>query len=367
MSFLTIDRITKKYKGASNPCLEDLSLDVEKGEILVFLGHSGCGKTTLLKVIAGLEDQDSGSVTIDGECVDSMPTEKRPISMVFQKPYLFRNMNVEQNISFAPKVTGKFRDKEEMISETQRYIDLVKLTGFEKRMADQLSGGQEQRVSLARALILKPKLLLLDEPLSALDASLRVEMRSSIRDICKELGQTVIFVTHDQEEAATIGDRIALISGGHIEQCGPASDFYERPRSKRVSDFFGWKNYVRCTFENGIASSSLGDIAIDCTSEPGEKLLTIRPEAIYEDGKGPIECKVTDVSYLGTRVDYRLETEDVSLFASMDPETIHRPGDTIRVSVSQKGCWVVDDVSDPEHVIAEGEKRPFLKRLFRKD
>ena len=366
MSFLTIDSITKQYKGTSGPCLENLSLEVEKGEILVFLGPSGCGKTTLLKIIAGLEVQDSGSVVIDGECIDPIPTEKRPISMVFQKPYLFKNMTVEQNISFAPKVTGRFRDKEEMEKETQRYIDLVRLNGFEKRMANQLSGGQEQRVSLARALILKPKLLLLDEPLSALDASLRVEMRSSIREICKELGQTVIFVTHDQEEAAAIGDRVALISGGHVEQCGPVSEFYERPVSKKVSDFFGWKNYVPCTFENGIAGSPLGEMEIGYSGGPGEKLLTIRPEAICDDENGQIECRVEEVSYLGTRVDYRLDANGISLFASMDAEIIRRPGDTMKVSISKRGCWIVDDVPESESVMAGEEKRSFLKRLFRK-
>ena len=365
MGFLTIDNITKQYKGAKKPCLENLSLDVEKGEILVFLGPSGCGKTTLLKIIAGLEEQDCGSIVIDGECVDKIPTEKRPISMVFQKPYLFKNMTVEQNISFAPKVTGKFSTKEEMIAETQKYIDLVKLTGFEKRSANQLSGGQEQRVSLARALILKPKLLLLDEPLSALDASLRVEMRSNIREICKELGQTVIFVTHDQEEAAAIGDRIALISGGTIEQYGPASDFYERPKTKRVSDFFGWKNYIPCTLENGIAKSVFGEIKVDCEGS-GEKLLTIRPEAIYEDENGQVECKVAEVSYLGTRVEYKLDADGTILSASMEPENIRRPGDTIKISISPNGCWVVDDIDEPEPVIVEEEKKSFFAKIFRK-
>ena len=365
MSFLEINNLSKTYRGSKKACITDLDLSLDEGEILVFLGPSGCGKTTMLKMIAGLEEPDSGSIVIDGEPMENIPTEKRPIAMVFQKPYLFRNMTVYGNISFAPKVRGLFSSKEELKEETQRYIDLVKLTGLEDRMATQLSGGQEQRVSLARALILKPKLLLLDEPLSALDASLRVEMRESIRSICKSLGQTVIFVTHDQEEAVSIADRIALLEGGKIVQCGAPSDFYRRPATKSVARFFGWNNFISCTLEGGITKSVLGELKTDCEGT-GEKLLTIRPEAICDDENGQIECRVAEVSYLGTKVDYKLDVNGTMLIASMDAENIRHPGDIIRISISQNGCWVVDDEPDPEPEIIEEEKKSFLKKLFRK-
>ena len=342
MSFLSIKNVTKTYKGAQAPCICDLDLDVEQGEILVLLGPSGCGKTTILKMIAGLEEQDSGIIEIDGEDMGGIPTEKRPISMVFQKPYLFKNMTVSQNISFAPKVTGKFKTKEEMRTETQKYIDLVKLTGMESRPSNQLSGGQEQRVSLARALIVKPKVLLLDEPLSALDAKLRVEMRSSIREICKSLGQTVLFVTHDQEEAVAVGDRIAVIDGGKVEQIGVPEDFYNKPSSKNISDFFGWKNYIPGTCDGCNVSTKI----MDCTlsNDPGisgEGFLTIRPEAFVESEGGSIEGTIEQTSYMGTRVEYVVSSGDVKLFVSLDPDIIHKPGDRISLKVSEKGVWFV--------------------------
>ena len=342
MSYLSIKNVSKTYKGAKTSCINDLNLDVEEGEILVLLGPSGCGKTTILKMIAGLERQDSGTITIEGEDMDRVPTEKRPISMVFQKPYLFRNMTVSQNISFAPKVTGKFRDKEMMISETQRYIDLVKLTGMENRRPNQLSGGQEQRVSLARALIVKPKVLLLDEPLSALDAKLRVEMRSSIRNICKEIGQTVLFVTHDQEEAVAIGDRIAVVDDGKIEQVGSPEDFYTKPSSKRISDFFGWKNYIPGTCNGRAVSTEMMDFTLsDDPGITGEGLLTIRPEAFIESENGPIEARVEETKYMGVRVDYLVYAGGVKLSISMDAGTIHRPGEMIRLDIFGSGVWFI--------------------------
>ena len=344
MSFLSIKNVSKTYKGASVPCISDLNLDVEQGEILVLLGPSGCGKTTILKMIAGLENQNFGEITIEGESMDRIPTEKRPISMVFQKPYLFKNMTVFQNISFAPKVTGKFKTKEEMKAETQKYIDLVKLTGMENRPSNQLSGGQEQRVSLARALIVKPKVLLLDEPLSALDAKLRVEMRTSIREICKSLGQTVLFVTHDQEEAVAVGDRIAVIEEGNVEQIGVPEDFYTKPASRKITEFFGWKNYIPGTCDGNVVSTKM----IECTlsGDPGitgEGHLVIRPEAFIETDDGPIRGIVLETVYMGTRVDYVVSAGDEKLFVSLDAGTIRKPGEKISLKIMDKGAWFIKD------------------------
>ena len=365
MSFLTIKGITKTYKGAAYPCIDNLDLEVEEGEIVVMLGPSGCGKTTLLKLIAGLEEQDSGTILIDGESVDGMLTEKRPISMVFQKPFLFKNMDVFGNISFAPKVTGRFAGKEEMISETQKYIDMVKLTGFEHRPATQLSGGQEQRVSLARALIVKPKLLLLDEPLSALDAGLRVEMRTAVRKICKDLGQTVIFVTHDQEEAVAVGDRIALMNNGHIEQFSSPKEFYSRPKSATVARFFGWKNIVPCNYDgNGNIDSVIGKFTIDgYSSGPGEKMLVIRPEAFFENDDGAIEGKITEASFMGVRMDYVIDSNGHILNVSLDTNTLRHTGENIRLGVNPNGMWLVDKEEISVHTEEPVQKKG-LKKLF---
>ena len=365
MSFLTIKGITKTYKGAASPCIDNLDLEVEEGEVVVMLGPSGCGKTTLLKLIAGLEEQDSGTILIDGESVDGMLTEKRPISMVFQKPFLFKNMDVFGNISFAPKVTGRFAGKEEMISETQKYIDIVKLTGFEHRPATQLSGGQEQRVSLARALIVKPKLLLLDEPLSALDAGLRVEMRTAVRKICKDLGQTVIFVTHDQEEAVAVGDRIALMNNGHIEQFSQPEEFYSHPKSMTVARFFGWKNIVPCNYDgNGNIDSVIGKFTIDgYSSEPGEKMLVIRPEAFFESDDGAIEGKITEASFMGVRMDYVIDSNGHILNVSLDTNTLRHTGENIRLGVNPNGMWLVDKEEISVHTEEPVQKKG-LKKLF---
>ena len=369
MTFLKIESVSKTYPNAKRSCLEGLDLEVEEGETVVILGHSGCGKTTLLKIIAGLEDCDSGTVSLNGDVINGIPPYDRPISMVFQKPYLFKNMTVFGNISFAPKIRGMFGSKEEMVSETQRYIDLVKLTGLEERISTQLSGGQEQRVSLARALILKPKLLLLDEPLSALDAGLRVEMRESIRSICKELGQTVIFVTHDQEEAVALADRIALLADGKIVQCARPSEFYNHPATKGVARFFGWKNVVPCIYESGIAKTDFGEFATGCSgSNDSDKVMVIRPEAFVKNKTGKIRCEVVSTSFMGSRVDYTLSASGVTLYASMPVKTIHNPGDVFNADITEGGYWVVDNEPDPEPEMVKEKKtlKSLIKSMFRK-
>ncbi len=367
MSFLSIRNITKTYKGSKTPCIKDLDLDVEQGEIVVMLGPSGCGKTTLLKMIAGLEEQDCGTISIDGECVDRIMTEKRPISMVFQKPYLFKSMTVFDNISFAPKVTGQIKGKEELRAEAQRYIDMVKLTGFEDRPATQLSGGQEQRVSLARALIVKPKLLLLDEPLSALDASLRVEMRTAVRKICKDLGQTVIFVTHDQEEAVAVGDRIALMTNGRIEQFASPEEFYMHPKSLTVARFFGWKNEIPCTYDGeGTLTSPIGNFRVDgLTSDATDMIMVMRPEAFFESSEGKIVGKVKEACYMGVRVDYVVECNGYDLNVSLDASYLRRPGDDIGLSVNMSGVWAVMPEQDTIPVQQTEQKKGLRDILSR--
>lgn len=257
MSFLELEGVTKRYKGESAACVSDLDFSVEKGEVMVLLGESGCGKTTILKMIAGLEDQDAGHVRIDGEVMDGVVPEKRPLSMVFQKALLFGHLTVEQNVNFAPRV-NRSMPRAELARKTEEMIDLVGLHGMGKKKATQLSGGQEQRVSLARALMVEPKVLLLDEPLSALDATLRANMQRYIRQLNRDTGVTMVFVTHDQSEAVAVADRIALMRSGCIVQCDEPRAFYERPANRYVAEFFGWKNFVPAKREGTRVSCALG-------------------------------------------------------------------------------------------------------------
>jgi len=345
MRSLELNGIEKTYKGATSPCLKDFDFFIEEGEIVVVLGPSGCGKTTTLKIVAGLESQDAGSVFIDGECMDNIKTEKRPIAMVFQKPLLFRNMTVEQNVNFAPRVRSQTRAAE-LAERTSELLRLVKLEGYEKRKATELSGGQEQRVSLARALMTDPKLLLLDEPLSALDAELRVEMRKNIREVCKSLGLTVLFVTHDQQEAVAIGDKIALMMDGHIVQYGVPDVFYTQPASKKVAAFFGWKNFIPATGNNGIVESALGKFEMQCKN--GDILLTIRPEAATCSDTGEYEGIVKKVSYLGVKSEYIVECNGIEISISVNTRTIYAENETIRFDLNRDLMWTVDVESEPE-------------------
>ena len=342
MKFLEMENITKKYRNAKTTCLEDLDFSVEEGEIVVVLGPSGCGKTTTLKIIAGLEIQDAGSVLIDGESMDNVKTEKRPIAMVFQKPLLFRNMTVEQNVNFAPRVKSQTRG-EVLAARTTELLKLVKLEGYEKRKATELSGGQEQRVSLARALMTDPKLLLLDEPLSALDAQLRIEMRKNIRDICKSLGLTVVFVTHDQQEAVAIADKIALMMDGKIIQYDSPDVFYSRPVSRRVATFFGWKNFIPAVCEGGVIESPLGRMEIkDGMPVSREVLLLIRPDAVTCSDDGEFEGTVNSVSYLGVRSEYKVECNGVLLDISVNSRNMYFEGDKIKFNLDEELIWAVE-------------------------
>jgi len=224
---LRIEGLTHRYPRAGEPALSDLSLAVEPGELVAFLGPSGCGKTTALKAIAGLLQPTSGDVLVDGHPVSGVPSEKRGMAMVFQKPLLFPHMTVGANVGFG------LRMRSVSPGETRRRVEealsRVRMEGFAERRPDELSGGQQQRVALARALVTEPRLLLLDEPLSNLDASLRKEMRQLVKEVQREGGYTTVFVTHDQEEAVVLADRIALLFEGRLRMYDRPQAFYDRP------------------------------------------------------------------------------------------------------------------------------------------
>ncbi len=232
---IKIENIEKTF--GDNKVLNGVNLEVESGQLVSILGSSGCGKTTLLRIVAGLERATSGHIFFNEEMQDSIPVEKRSIAMVFQKALLFPSMTIGENVAFSLRASKKA--PKDIDAKVRQMLELVRLPGFENRRPGELSGGQEQRVSLARALMRNPKILLLDEPLSALDANLRIEMRGFIREIHDSFEMATLFVTHDQEEAMAISDKIAFMDSGVLEQFGKPESFISNPDSRKVANFFG--------------------------------------------------------------------------------------------------------------------------------
>mgnify|MGYP004499543889 FL=1 len=340
MSFLELRGISKRYAGNDSDCLKGIDLKVERGEIIVILGMSGCGKTTILKIISGLEEQTSGSVWVEGECIDGVKPNNRPISMVFQKPLLFKNMTVEKNITFGKRI--KNADKEDISKKLKLLLELMELEGLENRKPNQLSGGQEQRVSLARAIMTEPKILLLDEPMSALDAELRVNMRERILRVHKRLDQTILMVTHDQQEAVAMADKIALIMDGNIVQFGRPEEFYQRPRNKDVAMFFGWQNSIDCQMDGDRSISAIGEYEItgtDVTSK--EALLLIRTDAVSVDNSGR-EAEIISSSFHGLNNIYTIACNGVILRIQLDAKYKFQHGDIIKVTFDANKMWAVE-------------------------
>ena len=267
MSFLSVKNITKEF--GSQKALNDISLDIEKGELISILGPSGCGKTTLLRIIAGLETPTNGSIFINGKDCTKLPPSKRNFGIVFQSYALFPNMTVEQNILFGLNQQKQLNKKEKQ-DRCQEVLEMVDLIEHRKKYPAQLSGGQQQRTALARAISLKPEYLLLDEPLSALDAKVRVKLRSEICHIQKQLGITTIMVTHDQEEALTMADKIVVMNNAVVEQIGTPQEIYKRPKSMFVANFIGTMNlYRKNDFICGVRPESI-EILRNGQSKNGE-------------------------------------------------------------------------------------------------
>ena len=240
MTSIRLENISKRFPGVN--ALENVNLTVEAGEFFTLLGPSGCGKTTLLRTIAGFYQQDTGHVHLGDECIDAVPPHKRDTGMVFQNYAVFPHMTVYQNVAFG--LTNRGIRGEEARVRIERALAMARLSGYEKRTPDQLSGGQQQRVGLARAMVIEPRVLLMDEPLSNLDAKLRIEMRGEIRDIQRQLGTTTVYVTHDQEEALVISDRIAVMKAGLVQQVGKPWEIYKNPCNTFVAAFVGNTNFI---------------------------------------------------------------------------------------------------------------------------
>lgn len=328
MAFLDLSNLEKVF--GTNRVVKDFSLGIDKGEFVSLLGPSGCGKTTVLRMIAGFETPTSGSIHIDGQDVTAQRTNQRAIGMMFQAYALFPNMTVADNVGFGLRVKGIPKaDRDARVTEMLQMIGLPDLAS---RFPFQLSGGQQQRVALARALAPQPRVLLLDEPLSALDAKVRVSLRNEIRQIQRKLGITTIFVTHDQEEAMSISDRIVVMNGGIAEQAGAPFEIYNNPRTRFVAGFVGTLNVLTATVENaeqGLVSVEGQTVTLATGAITGRKgdrvALALRPEAIRlgRDHGRPIVLPATieEVHFLGSviRVRVRVAGTVVAL------DTFNRP------------------------------------------
>ncbi len=309
---VVLKHITKRFGEVE--AVKNISLEIKEGEFLTLLGPSGCGKTTLLRIIAGFEEPDEGEVWISGKNFTNIPPEKRDVGMVFQNYALFPNMNVGQNIAFPMRIAKVPEDK--VKKEVRRLLELVKLEGFENRRIDQLSGGQKQRIALARALAKNPKVLLLDEPLSALDAKVRKELRTEIRRLQQELKITTIYVTHDQEEALSMSDRIVVMNQGRPIQIGSPEEIYQRPENIFVADFIGTTNLIEGRIheedkEIFVAHTLKFRIPGDHKLTPGSKaILSMRPDLIsitpvkeeIPEEYNIVEGEVNLITFLGSIV-----------------------------------------------------------------
>ena len=312
---LSVINMTKLYDNGDG--VKNVNIDVHEGELVTLLGPSGCGKTTILRTIGGFNDLTEGDITIDGKSIITLPPEKRPTSMVFQSYNLWPHMTVHDNLEFGLKL--KKIPKAEREERIAHGLELVKMTGFEKKYPNQMSGGQQQRIAIARSLLLEPQVLLLDEPFSALDAKIRLQMREELRKIQTDLNITVVFVTHDQEEAMMLSDRIIVMSKGHIEQQGSPLDIYYHPATKFVASFIGEMNFIETA---------------------DGKQTAVRPEdiTVSKDGKGDIEGTVRTIMMLGHYNEMTMQTEKglVKAYLSSDEARKFERGDLVQLSFGRK-------------------------------
>ena len=343
MTSVRLDKISKRFGPVI--ALQDITLTIESGELFFLLGPSGCGKSTLLRLVAGLHEPTTGKVFFNDDDVTRLSTEKRNAVMCFQSYALWPHMTVRENVRFGLEVHHVPRTEQEQ--RVDEVLQLVQMDALAQRKPNELSGGQQQRVALARALVVKPRCLLLDEPLSNLDAKLRLEMRTEIRRICRQAGLTAIYVTHDQKEALSIADRMAILNAGRIEQIGKPREIYLRPHSRFIAGFMGETNFLPGT----IADRGNGQVLVDtpagrvtCASDTlhaptGTKVtVAIRPEVVHlgdapSDSPNRFEGSVHDTQYLGEVAQHQLKLSrgDLSLKVfELNPRIVARDGNAER-------------------------------------
>jgi spermidine/putrescine ABC transporter ATP-binding subunit len=320
-AYIRLEHISKHFGAVK--AVDDVDFNIAEGEFFSLLGASGCGKTTLLRMMAGFESPTLGEIYIDDVEVSTVPPHRRPTNMVFQNYAIFPHLDVRQNIAYG--LRSLKLSKEESAKMVEEALAMVKLPGFGDRKADELSGGQRQRVALARALIKRPKVLLLDEPLGALDKKLREEMQLELRQLQQSLGITFVFVTHDQEEALTLSDRIAIMSGGKVLQMGSPEEIYQKPVNVQVADFIGQMNFIKAELlsreEQGatVEAAGLGKVTVQtvpASLQNGAKIVVaVRPEKLRvskdkpSEGESAVEGMVRTIAYLGDRRHYYIAVE----------------------------------------------------------
>jgi spermidine/putrescine transport system ATP-binding protein len=347
---IRFDGVTKQF--GSTTAVDDLSLSIRRGEFFSLLGPSGCGKTTTLRMVAGFEQPTEGSVYLDGEPVDDVPPYRRNVNTVFQSYALFEHLDVEGNVAFGLK--RRKVDGEEIKTRVAEALELVQLTGREHSKPRQLSGGQMQRVALARALVNRPSVLLLDEPLGALDLKLRKQMQVELKEIQREVGITFLYVTHDQEEALAMSDRIAVMDEGVVQQSGPPEEIYETPRKTFVAGFIGVSNLLPATVEGDGVRLSTGQrhsATLPEGSEEGDSVhVSVRPEKIFlddlEDGMVTVEGEIVERIYMGTTTQVIVElAPDVRMIAVEQNVARSRSDDRWEIGERVKLGW------HPEHAL----------------
>ena len=345
---IELKNIKKQYN--NRVIIKDLDLNIYEGEFLTLLGSSGCGKTTILRMISGMEDVTSGSIFMNGKDITSLEPMKREINTIFQNYALFSHMTIEKNIGFGLKM--KKVDKDEIKKEVKKMLSLIKLEGYENRKPSQLSGGEQQRVAIARALINNPKVLLLDEPLSALDKKLRKEMEIELKMLQQKLGITFIYVTHDQEEALTMSDRIIILKNGKIEQIDTPQNIYKYPKSKYVADFIGDSNifdgYVKSYTKNKciLKVDKVGDFEIENKNyEENDKVtIMIRPENFRIAKKG-LEVYKKEFIYNGSTAKLLCKTKDnFDIIVSINPNDFQEElGDILYLEWDKEDIVVINE------------------------
>ena len=348
---LRLHAVTKAY-GELN-AVDALDLEVEAGQLFTLLGPSGCGKTTTLKLIAGLLEPDSGSVHFGHREVTHLPPERRNLGLVFQRYALFPHLNVAANVAFGLKMRGV--NKVEQRRRVAEVLDAVQLTGLERRFPSQLSGGQQQRVAIARTVVTRPEVLLLDEPLSNLDASLREELRGFIRSLQQRLGVTTVFVTHDQVEALELSDRVGVMLGGRLAQVGTPAEVFERPATVATARFMGGRNFLEVSGSRaeGWLETPLGWLHTQAGRDTGT--LSIRPEQV--EVSAPSEAltensfpgTVLDAKYRGGSVLYTVNLGPVSLSAQGEGTRRYHPGESVTVTLPAEHLWLLPPTEPLTH------------------
>jgi iron(III) transport system ATP-binding protein len=349
---LRLERLTKRFRTPESreiTAVDDVTLDIEGGAFVTLLGPSGCGKTTTLRMIAGFEVPTLGRILLDGRDISRLTPDKRGMGMVFQSYALFPHLSVFENVAYGMRL--RHRSGADLGHAVERTLQLVNLPGLGQRRPSELSGGQQQRVALARAMAIEPRVLLFDEPLSNLDAKLRVSLRSEIRRIQRQLGITSIYVTHDQSEAMALSDLVVVMNAGRVEQAGPPDEIYRRPASRFVADFIGRANFVDGT----VQSVTDGSIEIDLLGQrlhvpasPGhvvgaQATVVVRPESVRV-GSGELRASVRGSTFLGSMVEYELETDGEAVLA-VDPDWMSRglyaPGERVAWSLMTSHAYAL--------------------------